>query len=108
MFRKDKQKPANDVFWKELMELRQELGKVSAQLLQVKAEGESLELRWASYRDELKRLANRIEKRAQREAEPEPQSPVDHVSEMIRARRRGLTIGGDGAVSRINDIPAKR
>lgn len=57
----------------------------------LEAEVETLRLQWANYRDELKRLVNRLEKRDQRaEAAAKPVgSPVavDLVSERVRARR---------------------
>ena len=67
------------------------------------AETENLTLQWQGYRDEIKRLVNRLEKRDQRaqareEAEtPEPEGvdtpPVaDPVTERVRARRaRGIS-----------------
>lgn len=62
----------------------------------LEAEVESLRLQWASYRDELHRLVQRLEKRDQRAAEreraapPVPSEPErDPTTERVLARRRG-------------------
>jgi hypothetical protein len=72
---------------------------------------ESIELQWASYRDELKRLVNRIEKRDQRaearaereaaEAEAgEPEFPaLDATSARIHARRNAMRGRGANGLS---------
>jgi vancomycin resistance protein YoaR len=61
----------------------------------LEAEVESLRLQWAGYRDELKRLVNRLEKRDQRaearekadleQTVPEPQH--DEITRQVLARR---------------------
>lgn len=68
----------------------------------LEAEVETLRLQWEGYRDELKRLVTRLEKRDQRaaqkadlRAEPEDQLEIepaaDRVSERVRERRRGIS-----------------
>lgn len=71
----------------------------------LEAEVETLRLQWAGYRDELKRLANRLEKRDQRAeareeqargaAEAEPVFPeVDEISRRVLARRNASRTNG--------------
>lgn len=66
----------------------------------LEAEVESLALKWESYRDEIKRLVNRLEKRDQRAAEREarmadetpvepvePEPEIDEITARVLARR---------------------
>jgi len=67
----------------------------------LEAQVESLELKWTNYRDEIKKLVNRLEKREQRaekkelaEAEKNAENPiigtgngVDEVTARVLARR---------------------
>lgn len=64
----------------------------------IEGEVESLHMQWASYKDELKRLVQRLEKRDQRAAEraqaeqpdQDPYSHLDQVSQRILRRRNAL------------------
>ena len=73
----------------------------------LEAENERLDLEWKAYRDELKRLVNRLEKRDQREAsriaqdrdEPlEALSPSDEITARVLARRKALNGGNNHGV----------
>lgn len=73
---------------------------VVRRLGRLEAEVETLHLQWAGYRDEMKRLANRLERRDQRAAERESRSPegsnggpppveaLDPISARVLARRQ--------------------
>ncbi len=64
----------------------------------LEAEVERLGLEWLAYRDELKRLVSRLEKRDQRALERETREEVangssspDPTTERVLARRRGVS-----------------
>lgn len=71
---------------------------VLLRLGRLEADVESLKLQWASYRDELKRLVNRLEKRDQRAAQraevapgaPNEAGPDPITAKILARRQRGV------------------
>lgn len=67
----------------------------------LEAEVESLGLQWRAYRDELKRLVNRLEKRDARAEErervasaPPPEPLVDEITQRVHERRSRRHVQG--------------
>lgn len=83
--RKDPPRPAPDIPPAEWNRLQRQVGKLEAEV-------ESLELKWTSYRDELRRLVQRLEKREQRAVEREAvteatEHPRNPLAERLLQRR---------------------